>query len=56
MDWKSIAQAIVIAGILGIGATVASHDREIAGIGSKLEAVHDDVKTVKQILLEKGLE
>lgn len=56
MKFKDFAVPIGLALILGIGGAVASHDREIAGIGSKLNAVHEDVKTIKSILLEKGLE
>lgn len=56
IELKDVVVPLIIASILGIGGAVASHDREIAGIAEKLQAVHDDVKTVKRILLEKGLE
>jgi hypothetical protein len=56
MRWKDFVVPIAVALILGIGSVTASNDREIAGISQKLNAVHDDVKTIKTILLEKGLE
>jgi hypothetical protein len=56
VDWKSVLATIVAASIVWIGGTVASHEGRISNLAGKLDMIHEDVKTIKALLLKKGLD
>lgn len=56
MKIKDFIAPIVIALVIGVGAAVAQHDRQIAGLTQKIDAIYEDVKIIKDTLLKKGLE
>lgn len=55
IDLNKILQAIVLTLILGLGNTVYSQSREMESTKATLDAVHEDVKEIKKILLNKAL-
>lgn len=55
IDWRAIIQAAILACILGLGNKVVSHDKEIAGVSAKLDAVHEDVREIKRLFLQRGV-
>lgn len=56
LEAKDIIGPLVIAIILAVGGTLATHDRELSGLSEKIKAVHEDVKIIKETLLKRGLE
>lgn len=53
---KDFVVPIILAVVLGAGSVIASHDREISGIATKLESVHEDVKVIKDTLIRESLQ